>query len=148
MGLVPSTLPPSPVLSRQENARNLCFWDKSPSGTRSSLTPPEGTGSLPTQPLPGVGFSTHKDGFPSAHCSPRGPRRSLVLYLDLGRLLGNMVQPGLLSFWVHLRSEDRPQTCWSFVRIILLGEFFLLLLFFVCFLKKNSQPRGKRNLFI
>lgn len=63
------TLYPAPIshLVPSENARNPCFWDKSPSDTRSNLTPPEGPGSLQGQPLPGVGFYANTISFPSAH---------------------------------------------------------------------------------
>lgn len=48
---------------------------------------------------------------------------SLVLHLGWGRLLGNMVQPGLLSSW-DLSSEDRTETCWGFIQNYSFGEGF------------------------
>ena len=130
------TLYPAPIshLVLSENARNLCFWDKSPSGTRSNLTRPEDTGSLWALPLPGVGLYTNKGltsfNPPSSIMSARG--------LLVGKLLGNMVQSALLSLWVHLCTEGWPQTCWSFVRInsfrgVLVGFFFFFFVFFFYF---------------
>lgn len=53
---------------------------------------------------------------------------SLALHLGWGRLLGNMVQPGLLSSW-DLSSEDRTETCWGFIQNYSFGGGFLMLLF-------------------